>query len=44
MDKKRVSKTMRFVLLSKIGKGQIVEISLAELKKHLVAFNKLNKG
>ena len=44
MDKKRVSKTMRFVLLSKIGKGQIVEIPLAALKKHLVAFNKLNKG
>jgi hypothetical protein len=34
---------MRFVLLSKLGKGQIVEIPLATLKKQLVVFNTLNK-
>lgn len=43
MDKKRLSKHMRFVLLSKLGKGQIVEIPLTTLKKQLVAFNSLNK-
>jgi 3-dehydroquinate synthase len=43
MDKKRANKNMRFVLLSKLGKGQIVEIPLATLKKQLVVFNTLNK-
>jgi 3-dehydroquinate synthase len=43
MDKKRLSKQMRFVLLSKLGKGEIVEIPLTILKKYLVAFNTLNK-
>jgi 3-dehydroquinate synthase len=43
MDKKRANKNMRFVLLSKLGKGQIVEIPLTTLKKHLVVFNNLNK-
>ena len=44
MDKKRDTKNMRFVLLSAIGKARIVELPLTELKKHLVAFNKLNKA
>lgn len=43
MDKKRLSKNMRFVLLSKLGKAQVVEIPLTMLKKHMVAFNALNK-
>jgi 3-dehydroquinate synthase len=43
MDKKRLSKEMRFVLLSNVGKGGIVEIPLTVLKKYLVAFNTLNK-
>ncbi|MFM1795249.1 MAG: hypothetical protein RL642_1634, partial [Bacteroidota bacterium] len=43
MDKKRLSKQMRFVLVSKLGKGGIVEIPLTLLKKYLVAFNALNK-
>lgn len=43
MDKKRANKNMRFVLLSKLGKGQIVEIPLTTLKKQLVVFNTLNK-
>jgi 3-dehydroquinate synthetase len=43
MDKKRLSKQMRFVLMSKLGKGEIVEIPLTVLKKYLIAFNTLNK-
>jgi len=43
MDKKRLSKQMRFVLLSNVGKGGIVEIPLTVLKKYLIAFNTLNK-
>ena len=43
MDKKRANKNMRFVLLSKIGKGQIVDIPLTALKKYLVVFNTQNK-
>lgn len=43
MDKKRLSKQMRFVLVSRLGKGGIVEIPLIVLKKYLVAFNALNK-
>jgi 3-dehydroquinate synthase len=42
MDKKRLSKQMRFVLLSDLGKGGIIEIPLTVLKKYLVTYNALN--
>jgi 3-dehydroquinate synthase len=43
MDKKRVSKTMNFVLLKKTGKGVIHAIDIDALKLHLAAFNGPNK-
>jgi 3-dehydroquinate synthase len=36
MDKKRVSKTMHYILLNKIGKGVIEEIPLSRLEKMLL--------
>jgi 3-dehydroquinate synthase len=41
MDKKRVSKTMNFVLLGRTGKGMIVPIAVDELKGYLTEFNAL---
>ena len=43
MDKKRVSKTMSYILLQKMGKGIINEIDLIQLEGHLATFNALNK-
>ena len=43
MDKKRVSKTMSYILLQKMGKGIIKEIDLIQLEGHLATFNALNK-
>lgn len=41
MDKKRVSKTMNFILLSRTGKGVIVPIPVDQLKNYLNQFNAL---
>ncbi|MEN9882955.1 MAG: 3-dehydroquinate synthase [Bacteroidota bacterium] len=41
MDKKRVSKTMNYVLLSRTGKGEIVQIPVEDLKEYLTEFNAL---
>jgi 3-dehydroquinate synthase len=41
MDKKRVSKTMNYVLLGRTGKGMIVPIAVDELKGYLTEFNAL---
>ena len=41
MDKKRVSKTMNFILLSRTGKGVIVPIPVDQLKDYLKQFNAL---
>lgn len=43
MDKKRISKTMNYVLLQKIGKGIVRPIEVAELKGFLDAYNTFNK-
>lgn len=39
MDKKRVSKTMNYVLLSRTGKGEIVQIPVEDLRGFLEEFN-----
>jgi 3-dehydroquinate synthase len=41
MDKKRVSKTMNYILLSRTGKGEIVQIPVEELRVYLTEFNAL---
>jgi 3-dehydroquinate synthase len=41
MDKKRVNKTMNFILLSRTGKGEIVPIQVDLLKDYLKQFNAL---
>lgn len=41
MDKKRVSKTMNYILLSRTGKGEIVQIPVEDLKGYLTEFNAL---
>jgi 3-dehydroquinate synthetase len=41
MDKKRVSKMMNFILLSRTGKGVIVPIPVDQLKNYLNQFNAL---
>jgi 3-dehydroquinate synthase len=41
MDKKRVSKTMNYILLSRTGKGEIVQIPVEELRGYLTEFNAL---
>lgn len=43
MDKKRISKTMNYVLLKKIGFGLIKEVELTELEKHITSFNRINQ-
>lgn len=43
MDKKRISKTMHYVLLQKTGKGIVRSIEVDELKGYLHAYNTLNK-
>lgn len=42
MDKKRVSKTMNFVLLEKIGKGVVHPIPLEQLKTLVASYASLN--
>jgi 3-dehydroquinate synthase len=42
MDKKRVSKTMNFILLSRTGKGLIMPIPVDRIKDYLIQFNALN--
>jgi 3-dehydroquinate synthase len=41
MDKKRVSKTMNYILLSRTGKGEIVQIPVEDLRVYLTEFNAL---
>ncbi len=43
MDKKRVSNTMHFILLDRIGKGVVHPIKLNQLQKHVSAYTQLNK-
>jgi 3-dehydroquinate synthase len=43
MDKKRISKTMSYILLKRIGKGVINDIDVDALKTHLAAYNETNK-
>ena len=43
MDKKRISKTMSYILLKRIGKGVINNIDVDALKNHLTAYNETNK-
>lgn len=43
MDKKRVSKTMSYILLSKTGIGLIKEIELKQLERHIKSFNSINQ-
>ena len=43
MDKKRVSNTMHFILLDRIGKGVVHPIKLKQLQKHVSAYTQLNK-
>jgi 3-dehydroquinate synthase len=43
MDKKRVSNTMHFILLNRIGKGVVHPIKLNQLQKHVSTYTQLNK-
>ena len=43
MDKKRVSNTMHFILLDRIGKGVVHPIKLNQLQKHVSTYTQLNK-
>ena len=43
MDKKRVSNTMHFILLDKIGKGVVHPIKINQLKKYVSTYTQLNK-
>jgi 3-dehydroquinate synthase len=43
MDKKRISKTMSYILLKRIGRGVISEIDVDALKTHLATYNETNK-
>jgi 3-dehydroquinate synthase len=43
MDKKRVSNTMHFILLNRIGKGVVHPIKLNQLQKHVSTYIQLNK-
>ncbi len=43
MDKKRVSNTMHFILLNRIGKGVVHPIKLNQLQKHVSTYKQLNK-
>ena len=43
MDKKRVSNTMHFILLDKIGRGVVHPIKINQLKKYVSTYTQLNK-
>lgn len=43
MDKKRVSNTMHFILLDKIGRGVVHLIKINQLKKYVSSYTQLNK-
>lgn len=43
MDKKRVNKTMSFILLKRIGKGVITEIPVEDLLGYMTEFNNISK-
>lgn len=44
MDKKRVSKTMNYILLEKTGKGVIHQIPVKALRDYLESFNAINQS
>lgn len=43
MDKKRVSNTMHFILLDRIGKGVVHPIKINQLQKYVSTYTQLNK-
>lgn len=43
MDKKRVSNTMHFILLDKIGRGVVHPIKINQLQKYVSTYTQLNK-